>query len=69
MVNVRTFGVVLGRGTDVATIQPLVLANTLAFWKKALSFYMPNCLHGWRSGRNDGNPTKSAEVNDKFKIV
>jgi hypothetical protein len=67
--NVRTFGVVHGRGTDVASIRPLVRANTLAFWKKALSFYMPDRLHGWRSGRNDGNPTKSAEVNDFIKNV
>ena len=30
---------------------------------------MPNQLHGWRSGSNDGNPTKSAEVNDSVKRV
>ncbi len=30
---------------------------------------MPDCLHGWRSGTNDGNPTKSAEVNDFIKTI
>jgi len=60
--NMRTFGV-----TDPGpntTIRPLVRANTLAFWKKAISFHMPDRLHGWRSGSNDGNPTKSAEMNE-----
>lgn len=50
-------------------IKPMVRANTLAFWKKAVSFYMPNRLHGWRSGSNDGNPTKCAEVNDFIKYI
>jgi len=65
--NMRTFGV-----TDPGpntTIRPLVRANTLAFWKKAISFHMPDRLHGWRSGSNDGNPTKSAEMNDFIKRV
>ncbi len=66
--NMQTFGV-----TDPGpntTIWPLVRANTLAFWKKAISFHiMPDCLHGWRSGSNDGNPTKSAEMNDFIKRV
>ena len=65
--NLRTFG-----GPDPGpdeSIRPLVRANTLAFWKKAISFHMPDRLHGWRSGSNDGNPTKSAEVNDFIKRV
>jgi hypothetical protein len=48
-------------------IKSLVRANTVAFWKKAISFYMPDRLHGWRTGSNDGNPTKCAEVNDFVK--
>jgi hypothetical protein len=52
------------------TIRPLVCANTLAFWKKAISFHMlPDRLHGWRTGSNDGNPTKLVEVNDFIKRV
>ena len=35
-----------------------------SFGKKAISFYRPDCLHGWRTGSNDGIPTKCAEVND-----
>jgi hypothetical protein len=64
----QTFGVSDPGPDDL--IQPLVHANTLAFWKKAISYYMPDRLvHGWRSGSNDGNPTKSAEVNDFIKQV
>ena len=47
--NLRTFGVP-NPGPDDELIRPLVHANTLAFWKKAISFYMPNQVHGWRSG-------------------
>jgi hypothetical protein len=68
--NLRTFGVPNPAGPDDESIQPLLVhANTLAFWKKAISFYMPDQLHGWRSGSNDGNPTKSAEVNDFVKRI
>jgi hypothetical protein len=35
--------------------------------EKGNIFYMPDCLHGWRLGSNDGNPTKSVEVNDFIK--
>jgi hypothetical protein len=66
--NLQTFGVP-NPGPDDESIRPLVRANTLAFWKKAISFYMPNRLHGWRSGSKDGNPTKSAEVNDFVKRI
>jgi hypothetical protein len=65
--NVRTFGVP-NPGSE-ESIRPLVRAHTLAFWKKAISFHMPDRLHGWRSGSNDGNPTKSVEVNDFIKRV
>ena len=50
-------------------IKPLVRANTVAFWKKAISFHKPDWLHGWRTGSNDGNPTKCAEVNDFVKYL
>ena len=65
--NMRTFG-----STDPepnATIRPLVRANTLAFWKKAISFHMPDRLHPWRTGSSDGNPTRSVEMNDFIKRV
>ena len=66
--SMRTFGTTNPSEPNV-TIRPLVRANTLAFWKKAISFHMPDRLHGWRTGSNDGNPTKSAEVNDFVKRV
>ncbi|KAI2497781.1 hypothetical protein MHU86_16723 [Fragilaria crotonensis] len=65
--NMRRFGV-----PDPAPdtmIRPLVRANTIAFWKKAISFHMPDRLDGWRTGSNDGNPIKCAEVNDFVKYV
>ena len=30
---------------------------------------MPDHLHGWCAGSNDGNPTKCAEVNDFVKYI
>ena len=65
--NMRTFGV--ADPAPDTTIRPLVRANTIAFWKKAISFHMPDRLHSWRTGSNDGNPTKSAEVNDFVKYL
>ena len=59
--NTRTFGVPKPR--PQMAIRPLVRAKTVAFFKKAISFSMPDLLHGWRTGSNDGNPTKCAEVN------
>ena len=64
----KTFGTTNLSELNV-TICPLVRANSLDFWKKAISFRMPDCLHGWRTGTNDGNPTKLAEVNDFIKRV
>ena len=66
--SMRTFGTTNPSEPNV-TIRPLVRANTLAFWKKAISVHMPDCLHGWRTESNDGNPTKSAEVNDFVRQV
>ena len=66
--NVRTFGVP-NPGSEESIRLLVVRAHTLALWKKAISFHMPDRLHGWRSGSNDGNPTKSVEVNDFIKRV
>ena len=44
--NLKTFGVAKrARNTD--TVRPMVRANSLAFWKKAISFSLPDRLHGW----------------------
>jgi hypothetical protein len=51
--NIKTFGV-----ADPQWMQTLFWQGvTLAFWKKAISFFMPNHLIVWTSGRNGGNPT------------
>mmetsp|Transcript_6791 Transcript_6791/g.11328 ORF Transcript_6791/g.11328 Transcript_6791/m.11328 type:complete len:265 (-) Transcript_6791:192-986(-) len=46
-------------------------ANSIEFWKKAMSYFMPNRLASWNYLANPpcGNPTKSKEVNDLIKAV
>ena len=44
-------------------------SNSLAFWKKAISFFVPDRLAVWVSGRNEGNPTRSIDVNNLIKRV
>ena len=43
--------------------------NTLAFHKKALSYFMPNKHLGWNMVSLMGNPTRSPEINDLIKWV
>ena len=64
--NLKAFGL-----TDPPTDANPTLArsSSLAFWKKAISFFMPNRLIVWTSGRNEGNPTRSIEVNNLIKRV
>ena len=49
--------------------RPTVRAGTIGFWKKSLSYFMPNRLMQWNEISNVGNLTKSAEVNDLIKRV
>ena len=44
-------------------------SSAIAFWKKAISFHMPNKLMPWNVITSSGNPTKSIEVNDLIKRV
>ncbi len=44
-------------------------SNLLAYWKKAISFFMPDRLVVWVSGRYEGNPTWSIEVNSLVKRI
>jgi len=44
-------------------------SSSLQFYKKAISYYMPNRLVAWNSLRNTGNPTRSLDVNDLIKKV
>jgi hypothetical protein len=44
-------------------------SNSLLYWKKAISFFMPNHQPAWNVLTNSGNPTKSADINDLIKTV
>jgi hypothetical protein len=44
-------------------------SSTLMFWKKAISFFMPNRLLPWNAISGVGNPTRYIEVNDLIKKV
>ena len=45
----------------------LCRSSSLQYWKKALSYYMPNGLQHWNIQAGVGNPTKSKAVNDVIK--
>ena len=44
-------------------------SSSLEFYKKAISFFMPNKLMAWNSLTNTGNPTRSLQVNNLIKRV
>ena len=44
-------------------------SSNLEFAKKAISSYMPNRNMTWNNQSNQGNPTRSSELNDLIKIV
>ena len=44
-------------------------SNSLLYWKKDISFFMPNRQTGWDVLTNSGKPTKSVEINDLIKAV
>jgi hypothetical protein len=44
-------------------------SSSLAFYKKALSYFMPNKLMTWNEVAQVGNPSKSQEVNNLLKRV
>jgi hypothetical protein len=44
-------------------------ASSLSFYKKSLSFFMPNKLMTWNEVSHQGNPTKSQQVNSLIKRV
>ena len=43
--------------------------HRLNYYKKALSYYMPNKLFGWNAISKTGNPTRSIPVNELIKRV
>jgi hypothetical protein len=44
-------------------------SNSLLYWKKAISFFMPNHQQTWDALTNLGNPTKSLYINELIKMV
>jgi hypothetical protein len=44
-------------------------SSTILFWKKSLSFFMPNRHHPWDSLMEQGNPTRSREILDLVKYM
>jgi len=44
-------------------------SNTIKFWKKAWSYFMPNNIMPWNEVAKIGNPTRSTAVNKLLKAV
>ena len=50
--------------------QPLYgRASSLEYYKKAISYFMPNRIMSWNELQHVGNPTRSADVNDLITAV
>lgn len=64
--NVKTFGI---PDPPLDANPTLARSNSIKYWKKALSFFMPNRLMAWNRLTNQGNPTRSIEINDLIKRV
>jgi hypothetical protein len=44
-------------------------SSSLEFYKKALSYYMPDKIHNWSVRDQKGNPTRSEQINALIKKV
>ena len=64
--NLKVFGCA---NPDEDATSKLGRSSSLMFYKKAISYFMPNKLIGWNVETNSGNPTKSIEVNALIKKV
>jgi hypothetical protein len=64
--NMKTFGVV-NPAIDANPVS--ARSNSLIYYKKAISFFHPDRLMEWSTGREEGNPTRSIEVNNLIKRV
>ena len=59
-----------GKPNPAETDKPVhVRSNTLEYWKKGISYFMPTKNHQWNELTNMGNPTRSQAVNDMIKKV
>ena len=50
-------------------LRPQLRSTCLEFWKKALSYYMPNRLMQWNEIAEVGNPTRCLAVNNLIKSM
>jgi hypothetical protein len=50
-------------------IRPQLRSNTVEYYKKAISHYMPNRLMAWNELSKVGNPTRSRQLNDLIKYI
>jgi hypothetical protein len=62
--NLKAFGV-----EDPPVDGSLLWSGKFVACLEAISLFMPNRLMVWVSGRNEGNPTRSIEVNNLIKRV
>ena len=62
--NLRCFGV----QQPTADMRPtLARSQSVKFWKKCISFFMPNRHMQWNNQSNVGNPTRSTQVNELLR--
>ena len=64
--NIKVFGTIQ---PDEDTLPKLGRSTSLCFYKKSLSYFMPNKLLGWNVDTMSGNPTKSVLVNEVINKV
>ena len=64
--SLKVFGCV---NPEEGTASKLGRSSSLMFYKKAISYFMPNKLSGWNVETKSGNPTKSIAVNSLIKKV
>ena len=64
--NLKVFGT---PSPDEDATSRLGRSSSLMFYKKSISYFMPNKLMGWNVETKSGNPTKSIEVNQLVKKV
>ena len=65
--NLKIFGA--ENPTAEQRLRPQLRSTCLEFWKKALSYYMPNRLMQWNEIAMVGNPTRCLAVNDLIKSM
>ena len=60
---------VYGNETPADDNEAQIRSSTVEFWKKALSYFMPNRMMVWNEIASVGNPTRSALVNQLIKVM